>query len=386
MAAHDCVTTIPNRVLATILKLVFNTIKTHLLEEFRVTGVRKLWVIENSLEFVLSRPENIDHVFSSDINSMYTELDPHFVEVAVGQEVHFAFQISGFQCVLTRIYDTPAGNHKDTAFWSPCNVPLNRQRMAVYTIAQIRALTTFVLYNVYFTLGTALFKQLHGLPMGGNSSPFLANLALMHRERIFVTQNPTTPLQHQVFRYLDDFCVVNHPGFADPGVYSLIYPAYTGIVLEVNHVPLTPDILTHAHFLDLDIWVTKNPKVVYISLFDKRVHFEFDIHKFPDILSNMCPSQITTTFYTELVRLYRINTHSAQFLENVFTLTAYCLQERGYDTMTLTVYFFRFLRRIQGRNHLLPWALDPTYTILAVQFMQFLANLLLQPVLVPPFA
>ena len=87
VAACNCVTTIPNRALATMLRLVCNTIKAPLVEEFQLTGVRKLWVIENSLEFVLSRPEQIDHIFSSDITNMYSELDQQFVAGAVDQEV-----------------------------------------------------------------------------------------------------------------------------------------------------------------------------------------------------------------------------------------------------------------------------------------------------------
>ena len=110
VAACDCSTTIPSRVLATILGLVFITSKTHLLEEFRLTGV-----IENSLEFVLAPPKHINHVFSSDINSMYIELDQQFVETAVDQEVRFAYQISVFPCSLTRIHDTLTGNHTDSA-------------------------------------------------------------------------------------------------------------------------------------------------------------------------------------------------------------------------------------------------------------------------------
>ena len=88
-------------------------------------------------------------------------------------------------------------------------------------------------------------------------------------------------------------------------------------------------LLTETQFLDLDIWVTlatnRMPSCTFISLFDKRLAFGFHVIKFPNTYSNTYTPQAQTTFYTEIVRLYRINTHSHLFLQNTMDLATVCI-------------------------------------------------------------
>ena len=43
-------------------------------------------------------------------------------------------------------------------------------------------LLEFVLYNTYIRFGGDLYKQIMGTPMGGNASPFIADLFLSQLE------------------------------------------------------------------------------------------------------------------------------------------------------------------------------------------------------------
>ncbi len=175
--------------------------------------------------------------------------------------------------------------------------------------------------------------------------------------------------------------MINHPEFSQPAVYTTIYPAYTGVELEVVHVDLQQGDLTRAHFLDIEIWVKREPYEIFISLHDKRTEFGFDIIKFPDILSNIYKPQATSTFYTELVRLYRINTHTTYFMTNVMDLTRYCMLRRGYTSKVLLVKFMQFLRHIHNRNHLLPHHTNRNvYTTMGLHFTQLMTEILLHPI------
>ena len=256
VAAHNCSTTTANRVLSAALRLVLSTLQRKYAAEFQATGLRKLWLIENSLEFVLTRPEHIRHIFSSDINSMYTNLDQTFVINAVSLEILNAANHVSTTYVKVRLHTTKYGNQVDSAVWSNSRAQL-RLGEGLYSLHQLNRLLDFVVKHVFFKVGNALFRQTQGIPMGGNSSPFLANLALLHLERTFVEKYPNTTLQHSIFRYLDDFAVVNHPEFAQISVYKLVYPDSTGIQL-ISNTPKhpRPNTLTETQFLDLDIWVT----------------------------------------------------------------------------------------------------------------------------------
>jgi len=174
-----------------------------------------------------------------------------------------------------------------------------------YRAQEVRA---FVVYNKCVTLGAARFKQLQG--GRGNASPFLANLALMHRERIFVTEIPASRLYNIMSFAIWMISALSTIQVLLNSMHTHLSIQYiTGMVLQPNVLQPTNGVLTHTQFLDLDFWVTVDPRIVYISLFDKRLVFGFNIHNFPDILSNMYKPQTISTCYTELVRMYCVDTH-----------------------------------------------------------------------------
>ena len=85
------------------------------------------------------------------------------------------------------------------------------------------------------TVGDATFKQILGIPMCSAASSHLANIALFHNEKNFMLVNPHHPIQHSIFRYIDDFHVINYPQFITQ--YREIYPDYTGVSISPNVTP-----------------------------------------------------------------------------------------------------------------------------------------------------
>ncbi len=346
VAAIDCVFSCSQRVLSVILRLVLDTLKHFHMFEFERTGIRKFWLVENSLDFVLTRPDEIIDIFSSDVDSMYHNLNQDFIFHAVLEELRFAMiHISNTDRVFVSL--GKSDNQDDYASWLASDVPM--PTFSFYTVDMISNILSHILSDSYFTVGDTIFRQTCGLPMGGASSPHLANIALHHLEKEFVERNLTSAFQHNVYRFMDDFCVCNSHEFIN--FFHLIYPEYSGISIVVNDMPKTPGILTHAHFLDMYIYVHEHSLEVFITLYDKRTSFPFDIHKFPHASSNACSQQIHNIFFGEVIRLYRINSHLHLFLQNVASLFYYCITYKLYNAHILEKLLWRFVLSIHSRNH-----------------------------------
>jgi hypothetical protein len=73
-ATHRSIFSIPQRILTQALALEMKTLKEFHTQEFRDTGIRKYWIVENSLDIILSLPEVLTSMYSSDIDSMYQKM------------------------------------------------------------------------------------------------------------------------------------------------------------------------------------------------------------------------------------------------------------------------------------------------------------------------
>lgn len=78
-ATHKSVLAVPQRILSRALEVVMKTLKDFHHTEFKETKIRKFWILENSLEVVLSLPKTIIDIYSSDIDSMYQNMDQQCV-------------------------------------------------------------------------------------------------------------------------------------------------------------------------------------------------------------------------------------------------------------------------------------------------------------------
>ena len=77
----------------------------------------------------------------------------------------------------------------------------------------------FVLSEVFITFAGSVFRQIRGVPMGGNCSPLLADLFLLNCEFSYMKQLVKdkkfglAKLLTCTSRYIDDICVVNYKHF-----------------------------------------------------------------------------------------------------------------------------------------------------------------------------
>ena len=82
--------------------------------------------------------------------------------------------------------------------------------------------------NVLMQFSFLSFKQIRGVPMGGNCSPLLADQFLLHCECVFMKNLVANEkfclakLLSFTTRYIDDLCIVNCKHFET--LLALIYP------------------------------------------------------------------------------------------------------------------------------------------------------------------
>jgi hypothetical protein len=209
----------------------------------------------------------------------------------------------------------------------------------IYPLQNIINILSYIVRNSFVSLGDSIYHQINGIPQGGHSSGFLANLTCHSHERKWVDKHPYHSLQYCISRYMDDFGVSNADYFWS--MYRDIYPEETGIRLVPNRVNPKAERLVECKLLGTLIFVDM-AGVVHVTLYDKRKDYHFFVNRFPDIASNACRFQSISTFYGEIVRLFRLNTHISGFFENVTDVAAYLVEHKHYLEEELVSAFSRF--------------------------------------------
>jgi hypothetical protein len=139
---------------------------------------------------------------------------------------------------------------------------------------------------------------------------------------------------------MDDFGVANADYFQQ--MYRDVYPEETGIRLVPNRVEPKDGRLVECKLLDTLIFVDAQG-VVHVTLYDKREDYSFSVNRFQDIDSNACKFQSISSFYGGIVRLFRLNTHTSGFFENVTDVASYLVKHKKYPEEELLSAFPRFL-------------------------------------------
>jgi hypothetical protein len=291
--------------------------------------------------FLLPHCPHGDHALTSmssfDIDSMYQNMDQDCVIRATSEEIGRAASIvvaDGFFVVLGT---KSLGNRVDQCFWhcsesglDPTDQTISStkdkcSKGQIYPLQNIINILEFLVRNSYITLGTCVHHQVNGIPQGGHSSGHLANLTFHNFERKGVENYPFHRLQFAISCFMDNFGIANAPYFRN--MYRDIYPEQTGIRLVPNQVVPQPEHLVECKLLDALAFVDLEGKV-HTTLYDKRDDYKFFVNRFPDIDLNVSRAQSISTFYGELVRLFRLNSHPKGFFSNVGHVAAYLIYHK----------------------------------------------------------
>ena len=135
-------------------------------------------------------------------------------------------------------------------------------RKGSYDRDKLKMALDYLLFNSFIRFGPYVFKQIKGIPMGGNASPliaglFLANLEFRYMDKLVSSKSPENLRMAKKLsnnsRYIDDIGVCNVNNNNDFMICSKdIYP---------ESIPLTAGCIENnkdTFFLDLDITIEEN--------------------------------------------------------------------------------------------------------------------------------
>ena len=299
------------------LTVIRNYFKEYCNAIYKNSGINCFWSIVSSIEF-LNKIQNINihNVQVFDFSTLYTNLNHDDVIHHISDLLDLVFNDSNrkYLCI---------GYEK-------CFLASKKyQGYSVFTKDNFKDAIKFIIHEVYVTFGGLVFRQIKGIPMGGNCSPLLADLFLLHCEYIFMSnlmkskKYGLAKLLSNTSRYIDDLCIINYKHFAS--LIPKIYPPS----LEASR---SGDNDNNIEYLDIKMQITNTEAVT--SVFHKVDNFNFPVTllTFPQ---NTMPYKIgIKVFAGQVLRYIRICTHESDFIEKI-NRTSTTLIARGYNRFDL---------------------------------------------------
>ena len=293
-------------------------------------GVNNFWVIQNNKPVVerinkISSKKGALSVRTFDFSTLYTKIPHDLLKNALFEIVDFVFQGG----ISNGIYVTDR-----EACWKK---PSKDHRM--YTKASVKHMLEFVINNAYFQVGSKIFRQIIGIPMGSDPAPFIANLFLYVYENRYMEKLKKSDLSRarnlrHIFRFIDDLISINDN---DEFLRSFkeIYPAQ--MVLKVEN-----QISTEATYLDLDLEI--KDRIFNSRLYDKRNAFNFSVVRMPYKCSNMPYKMFYSTISAEVLRICRATSSYLFFMESVHKLILR-MRKQGADTIGINKTLAKMMHR-----------------------------------------
>ena len=324
---------------ALALKCIKCQFKNYCRVIYKHRGLNYFWSIDNSAEFLekLSNVKYADSIETFDFSTLYTSLPLDNIFESLERLIIKMYRNSGSNIILVN-------SKKGKAFW-PSNKIYKGYKQ--YSIGKLLDALKFILYNTYVQFAGYIFRQIRGIPMGGNASPFIADLYLAWHEFCFmeniirsksIANYKLARLLSLNSRYIDDIAVVNLLGFEK--IAKDIY--HHSLVLECSSTGYHYDT-----FLDLNIRIFQGDFV--IGIYHKVDDFNFEVINYPFLDSNIHSQIGYNAFYSQLVRFFRLCTNTKDFFVRV-CLIRNKLSARGYKIGTLFKYFLKFCDRYQAHQ------------------------------------
>ena len=303
--------------LAQVLKFIKNHFKNYCNICQQRSRISYYWSIDNSIEFTqkLAHVKQATSFETFDFSTLYTNLPLDDIYNKLELLIVKMFNNSPSSCILVNV------SNKKT-FWRGSWD--HKGGYKEYTVDKVLAALKFVLYNSFVQFGGYIFQQVKGIPMGGNASPFIADLYLSWCEFTFMQSlsNTDADLARKFefnSRFLDDIGVINFIGFAD--VAKRIY--HPSLVLEKSDHSSLWDT-----FLDLFVRIVDNK--FNIGIYHKVDDFNFEVISFPFTESNVLSSLGHKCFYSQIIRFHGLCNNVRDFITRVKLLYTKLIA-RGYE-------------------------------------------------------
>ena len=266
------------------------------------SGIKTCWTIQNSNPVIssinkLNNRKAAKSMSTFNFSLLYTRIPHDKLLYVLNQINDFAFKGG------TRDYVTV---YNSGASWSRSKSKTGRS----YSLQEIKSCLEFLINKSFFQVGSKIFRQVIGIPMGSDPTLFFANLFLFFYESRWLKSIKNTNYGvarkfGNIFRIIDDLIAINN-GNEFENHYNEIYPPELILKKEnISHTKTT--------FLDLHLCI--NEGQIQISLYDKRNSYNFNVVRFPYKSSTITSKMFFATVSAEILRICRATSSVAQIIK-----------------------------------------------------------------------
>ena len=305
--------------LTAIFRLFYKKIERYHQKGKVWSGVNKFWIIQNTKPIIhsinnLNKRNTAKSLATFDFSTLYTKIPHDKLKKVLNEIIDFAFK--GGTREFIKVYSS-------TAYWTKTS----SKKDNLYTKEQIKESLRYLIDNSFFSVGSDLFKQVIGIPMGSDPAPFFANLFLYYYESKWLQSLKTDDYQMarrfgNVFRYIDDLLAINDNGEFERN-YKNIYPPELALKKEnVNN--------DSASFLDFQLSIVN--RNISTQLFDKRNSYTFKIVRLPYKSSTLPSKMFFSTISAEVLRIGRATSNLPTFIETAKSLMTR-MKRQGADVL-----------------------------------------------------
>ena len=325
--SSSCTTTELSKLLTLCLTAVRKHVIKYCEKVYERSRKKLFWSIKNSgeiLDKLKARDFNATSLSTYDFSTLYTTLPHNLIKDNLSDLIEKTSQREGSPYL--------ACNVRNAFFTSE-----NPKKYHAWSCQNVCDALIFSLDIIFIQLGTKLYRQVVGIPMGTNCAPLVADLFLFCYERDFMMslsdekEADVIDAFNTTSRYLDDILSINNVYFDN--MVSQIYPSE----LTLNKAN-TSD--TEAPFLDLHVSISND--IVSTKIYDKRDDFDFDIVNFPFLNGDVPRSTSYGVYISQLIRFARASSHVADTRNKMLTQK---LLKQGYPYHKLRKTFSKFNRR-----------------------------------------
>ena len=170
------------------------------------SGIKTFWTIQNSYPVIssineLNKCKAAKSKSNFDFSMHYTKIPHDRLLYVLNEITDFAFKGE------IRDYVTV---YNSGAFWSSSKSKTGRS----YSLQEIKSCLKFLINNSFFQIGSKIFCQVIGIPMGSDPAPFFANLFLLFYESRWLKSIKNTNYEvdrrfGNIFRFIDDLIAIH---------------------------------------------------------------------------------------------------------------------------------------------------------------------------------
>ena len=293
--------------------------------------MKYFWVIDNNTEFCkaldrINARKRARSISTFDFSTLYTKIPHDQLIDCLAFFIDLVF------------------NKKDRKYLSVTSSGANwvsnrKSSGTVYDIDNVKDSLKFLIDNSYFHVGTQVYRQKIGIPMGLDPAPFLANLYLSYYEIHWVDSLRRIDFARAKkfvnnYRFIDDLAALNDGGEFERS-HKSIYPKELTLKKENEGI-------FDATFLDLETHIKDD--IFDYHLYDKRDGFNFFIVRFPYACSNIPNKIFVSTIGAEILRISRASS-SFQHFVNFCSPFFKRMCKQGASISEIKSVFLKFFKR-----------------------------------------